>query len=371
MLACIAVLYLSLWPSPEVFRHCIDRWENMPLFGDFLFHFYAQGCALELSGLPVPGYFYSAFGAVLLSGLAKLSPGPAQQLWVSLLCALMVVFYLCGRAWLTQRERLVYAALFGLSVPILHDLRWAQVSTLLNVCILGSYLLYERDRKLMAALLLSVAIAIKLYPALFLLPFLLRRDSRFLILCAAFTLGLFVLLPAGTLGLQGVYAFQRAVYTEVQLAFTTWLPRNPNTQSPGFVFGRSLPSSAVASLLGKLTLLLPLAALALSYRRRALDLRQSYVLLSLMSVLITPTAWAHYFVFLPLALAILLPRNRNYACWILWGGSALLSSMLPLLIFDWYVLSTKGTLCWAGLLALTLSLYPPREAHPKSATMLA
>ncbi len=102
---------------------------------------------------------------------------------------------------------LVYTFLFITSLPLLHNIKWGQVSVLITLFILISLLLYEGDHKLGSAILLAFAISIKYYPAVFLVYFLLRRDGRYLLTCLA-ACGFFLLaIPALVMGLDRTLEF--------------------------------------------------------------------------------------------------------------------------------------------------------------------
>jgi Glycosyltransferase family 87 len=89
--------------------------------------------------------------------------------------------------------------------------------------------LYDRRHKLGAALLLAFAIAIKFYPAVFLLYFVLRRDGAFVSTCLGATIVLLVL-PVAWIGWERAFEFQSVASKALLAAEDTWLRRDPNSQ---------------------------------------------------------------------------------------------------------------------------------------------
>ncbi len=75
----ISAYYLSLWDSVASFVVAVDH--HSQSFQDFLSHYYPIGKTILRSSTPVPGYFYSAFFALLLVPLGALETIPAMLSW--------------------------------------------------------------------------------------------------------------------------------------------------------------------------------------------------------------------------------------------------------------------------------------------------
>jgi hypothetical protein len=105
---------------------------------------------------------------------------------------------------------------------------WGQVSIITTVSILGALYFYKRGQRALAAVLLAFAISFKFFPLIFLLPFVIRRDFRFLlysfIACGVF---LFVI-PAFLLGVDGATRFYIALFDSYR--HFDWVVANYNSQ---------------------------------------------------------------------------------------------------------------------------------------------
>lgn len=67
----------------------------------------------------------------------------------------------------SRAAALLYVALLAFSMPVLHNLKWGQVSTLMTGCVFAALYLNARGRWRGAAVVLGFAAAIKYYVAVF------------------------------------------------------------------------------------------------------------------------------------------------------------------------------------------------------------
>ena len=175
----LALYYAGHWASLGEFVLAIDHHEQ--LFQDFLGHYYPMAQSIYEATAPVRGYFYSAFFAILLAPLKGLDPTAALWAWGGVQVVLMLALFafplrrLLPMDW---RATALYAFVFASSVPLLHNVKWGQVSVLLVLSVLASFQAYQRGWRVLAGTCLAFAAAIKYYPIVFLVYFLARRDAR-------------------------------------------------------------------------------------------------------------------------------------------------------------------------------------------------
>jgi hypothetical protein len=110
------------------------------------------------------------------------------------------------------------------------------VSIFTTVAILGTLLLYERGQLVATAALFAFAVSFKFFPIIFLMPFVFRRDTRFLLFAVA-ACGIFLfLVPSTLLGVGDMLGF----YSGLIDAYRNfdWIVTNYNSQHFPHVFIR-------------------------------------------------------------------------------------------------------------------------------------
>jgi hypothetical protein len=216
---------------------------------------------------------------------------------------------------------------------------------------------------------LAFAIAVKFYPAIFLLYFALRRDGWFLLACLGSTMALLVL-PEVWIGWERGLQFQAVAAKALFAARETWIHHDPNSQflphvvrriwgfgsGEGWVIGRSLAYGGCVGLL--------LVAWAAVRRDDASSDLAARMLFFLATPLWVPTSWPHYFCYLPASQWLLLDDlagrvRRSRSVIVAAGGlvalSVAFSSVFALQASDgWYRYSSQGFLLAADL-ALALA----------------
>lgn len=317
LVALIALAYGALWPTPEAFLRAIDHGQR-PL-QDFSLHYYPMACALRDDPTPVTGYYYTAFFALLVGPLCALPLPDARVVWGALQLGAIALLALVS-ARLPRLDRLGSVGALALvltSVPTLNNLSWGQVSVPLTALVLAALLAQREGRSAVAGALLGAAIAIKLYPAIFLLGFAIRRDLRATAWAALSFALLYAALPALALGPRAWLEFEALV--RQSLVQADWVPLDVNSQYAPHVLGRlhrlllhAPPGGAVAALAPVGSALLALGAVLASWRlERDPSLRQSglpFVPLFLALPFLVQTSWPHYFAFLPVCQALLWRR---------------------------------------------------------------
>lgn len=309
LLLLAAAYYAILWGSVAAFVVAVDH--HGRLFADFTGHYYPMARTILQAHEPVLGYIYSAFFALLLHPIGALDPPAALAAWGVLqglaLLALCLV-PLLGLLRLPPLGIAAYVAVYLTSFPLLHNTKWGQVSVLLAAVVIGAFLAASRGRRILAGALLALAAAIKYYPALFLLPFLLKREWRVGLSFLATLLVLYALVPVLLLGPGRWMAFEQSVLASSLDA--PWMRADVNSQyfahvasrwitmalggTVGPAGERALGLAGLAIFLGQLGVLLRLQ------RGRMLDAPAlSLALLFLSLPFVLKSSWPHYFACLP------------------------------------------------------------------------
>lgn len=220
--------YASIWQSFGSFQAAIDTCTEP--FCDFATFYYPMGKAVFHTRLPLEGFVYSPFVAILLAVFSPLGINTALVLW-GILQALFIIFYLISFRQLVPAKlpiQLLFVFLALSSFPVLHTLTWGQVSIFTTVAILGALVLYERGQHMAAAALFAFAVSFKFFPIIFLMPFVFRRDTRFL-LFVTIACGIFLfLIPCILLGVGDTLSF----YSGLLGAYRNfdWVITNYNSQ---------------------------------------------------------------------------------------------------------------------------------------------
>ncbi len=368
----IALLTIK-WHSVRDFVLAIDHGDL--LFADFVNHYYPTVHDGLRHGAPAGGFFYPAGFAAMLAPLALLPLGAAEVVWGWVLLASfgVVVFVLVreasgGRVGLAA----VGAAIATTSVPVLHDLKWGQVSLPIVACAGAAFVLHARGRAWPAAALLGVAAGIKGYPIVFVAWFLARGDLRFAARAAAACAVALVVLPALVLGPSHALFVQR-VSTSSVLGAADGVLRDFNSQYAPAVLARyhggwdaTAADVRAAGELGSFAALAAVSALAVIVARsNAPRIAERRALLGFVLVASTVpfwlhTSWSHYFVHLPIAqtllASILSERGRPRDLFVLGAlvaPSVFLSSVLGLFATEgWWYYANDGALFFANALVL-------------------
>jgi hypothetical protein len=269
-----------------------------------------------------PMWLYPPLSAALLLGFGPLPESTARAIWglleVLLCCSLLLR---CERQLspLPKLERWLSACgLVLCSLPVMHCLKWGQLSLLV---LLLSLLALER-RGWTAAWLLGGAVGLKLYPLAYATIYLVQRDWRALWRLAVTTLVLGVLVPALLLGpLVAAIMLRKAFSAAARLsAPTVW-----NETIAALIAKYLAPASELLGADGERVVTLPAAArtiitwLAIAavvgvtlyrVRRCPTDRALTAIATVLCFSLVLEPGWVHYFVVLPVAQALLLARAQ-------------------------------------------------------------
>ena len=299
------VYYRTVWGGVPALVEALDHCRE--LYCDFNRQYYPTGREVLVTGQPSKGYFYSSFFALMLVPLGQLELGPATVWWsivqlVGILLLLLpgVDFYRRSPVAFT-----LYVLLLAFSMPLLHNLKWGQVSSLVTGAAFLTLFLHRRGWIIAAAVVLALAAAIKYYVAVLLLYYLVRRDWRFLIAFTIAFLLFWLVVPTVILGPDGNWTFYQTVSERVAHAMTTWMPEDINAQYMPSVVGRWLDSSdgrMLWRLVGYCVFVANALIVArLAHRGGTRAAEWSFALLFLSLPFVAETSWPHYFVYLPFA----------------------------------------------------------------------
>jgi len=220
--------YFYTWRNAYNFRAAMDVCTKS--FCDLADYYYPMGEAIFQTKLPIEGFVYSPFVAILFAAFPPLGLDASLLLW-GILQVIFVVLYLFAFCQLVPARppiQLLFVALALSSFPLLHNFKWGQVGVITTVSTLCALVFLERDRRAVAAALLAFAASFKFFPLIFIVPFILRRDFRFL-LYTVIACGLFLItVPCLLLGIDGALNFYSALLDSYR--HFDWVIANYNSQ---------------------------------------------------------------------------------------------------------------------------------------------
>jgi hypothetical protein len=348
------------------------------LFCDFADYYYPMGEAIFRTGLPVDGYLYSPFVAILLAAFPPLGLDASLVLWGVLQVLFVCFYFLLFRQVVPAAPpfQLLFIALSCSTYPLLINLMGGQVSVFIIVPLLGMLALDQRGRRAAAASLLALAVSFKFYPVIFLALFAARRDVRTFFLGAAACGTALFIVPGFVLGAGDTLGFYGALLDAFR--DSGWVVTNPHSQFFPHVVDRLTGATAPHPVLGWIAYAVAAASLGLVFLVQRAHLRHadlwSVQLLFLTIPFILKTSWPHDFVFLPFTQAVLAwrlnagvpgeppARARTATIFSLLLVSIIFSNIVFFNLFGFSPYGFLGFLFWANLLlliALYLLLLPP------------
>ncbi|GMV32505.1 MAG: hypothetical protein AMXMBFR60_03340 [Chloroflexota bacterium] len=372
----VLAYYWFEWRTFTNFVLAIDH--HSQFMQDFVGHYYPMGKQLLLHPSPVEGYFYTSFFALILVPISAQTLYTAMTIWgaIQLAClAAFCIFSARGLLELAPLRAILFIGLCTTSFPILHNFKWGQVSILITVCVVAAFLASKKNKPILAGILLGFASAIKLYPAYYVVYFILKRDIR---ACVSFGLSasvFYLALPAMAIGIHNWYVFEKTAYHAVATA--GWVRDDFNSQYIVHVglrwvenFINITAGENLADFLAIVGYMIAFSSIAVvwSLQKSAApeDPTLSLVALFLAVPFVLKTSWPHYFVYLPFCQAAIFCHLARYHQQPGIGGKALyalpVSSMLLSSIFifnlfpDWTTYNSHGMLFLANLLLL-VSVY--------------
>jgi len=382
--------YFYTWRNTYNFRAAMDTCTKP--FCDLADYYYPMGDAIFQTKLPIEGFVYSPFIAILFAVFPPFGFDTSLLLWGILLAIVVVLYLFIFRQLVAARLpiQLLFVALMLSSFPLLHTLKWGQVSIFYTVSILGMLLFLERDRLVFAAALLAFAVSFKFFPIIFILPFIFRRDFRFL-LYAAIACGAFLIaVPCLLLGIDGTWNFYSALLDSYR--HFDWVLTSYNSQFFPHVMLR-LATSIDFNLDAYLQILRGIAysiaalnvGLVFLVQRTRLpkaDLWSVHILF-LSVPFVFPTSWPVDLVYLPFGQALLIWKilegekalswkhplpARKVASLLLLVSIAISNIVFFNLIGDRITYGSVGFIFWADLFLLVVSYMEllPSALHGRS-----
>jgi hypothetical protein len=380
--------YAVTWRNFAGFTRAIEVCEE--LFCDFIIYYYPMGEEVFRTGLPVDGFLYSPFIAVLLAVFPPLGLTASLLLWGILQVVFVFLYLLLFRRLVPAglRIQLLFVALTLSSFPLLLNLLAGQVSVFMIVGILGLLVLDERGHRASGAGLLAFAASFKFYPMMFVLPFAARRDVGFVLL-AVTACGVFlVVVPGVFLGVGDALHFYGALLDSFR--DSDWVTANPHSQFlPHYVLRwvdvAENNVHAYLPLLHWIAYVVAAVNIGLIFlvqraRPHHTDL-WSFQIVFMTIPFVLKTSWPHDFIYLPFTQTFLVwhllegdaagqrSRARMAVMFILLLPSIFLSNIVLFNVLgDFTRYGFYGFLFWSNLLLLIaayVQLLPPALRRPR------
>lgn len=373
MLLLILAYYWFEWRIFSNFVIAIDR--SPQFMYDFISYYYPMGKQILQNPLPVEGYFYTSFFALLIEPISKQTISLAMFTWGIIQALCLIVLYVFSVRSIPNLQKIgavLYIGLCVTSFPILHNMKWGQVSLLITACIITAFLAVKQNKKVLAGVLLGFATAIKLYPIYFIVYFILRRDIRTCIAFGLSTLSFYFIFPSIILGFDNWLTFEKTANEAI--INSGWVSRDVNSQYIvhvglrwfNFIFDR-VAGEIISEYLTTIGYILALSCIVCVWLLQQTTSSEKHTLSLVSLFLLIPfvikTSWPHYFVYLPFCQTAILwyffswhdhqlkiPSKALYALPIL---SMILSSIFVFNLFpNWSLYNAYGLLFLSNLLLL-------------------
>jgi hypothetical protein len=300
----VALLYyINAWDSLEGFVVAMDH--TNVLFGDFVRHFYPMGKEIFITHLPYFGYYYPPFFAIFLSLFGLFTPKTAFWLWGACQLAAIASLVVIPGLHFLRKSLLafyLYLLLVITSLPVLHNLRWGQVTVPLIAMVLISLFLYRKKYPVLAGIFLALSAAVKYFTGIFLLYPLFKKDIRYIATFLISSIIFWFAIPFIFLGVADSLTFYKAV-SDLISGSRAWVSTDINSQYFVHVASRIFQSNSAASVLAVVGYAIVAFNTVLVYLMVRKKLEQdsiwAFVLLFASLPFILRTSWPHYFAYLP------------------------------------------------------------------------
>jgi hypothetical protein len=371
----IFAYYVHVWGTYYNFNLAIEFCEFR--YCDFTLYYYEQAKVILDSHAPIAKYFYSPTFALLIWPFSLMAPASATTAWGYLQGVSLALYVASGIALLRKQPAWSHAVLFALTLtayPILNNWKWGQANTLFVALSMLSLVLQERASAPLSALPLAIAASSRYFPILYAAGYFGARRWKLWLWLAGWALALLVGLPFVTMGPSATLAFYRAHFEASHLATSTWVISDPTSHYLPTVLARVLPSLNLGTPSMRATLKLCCYALVgcnfwMVLRgarfRPETRLPWTFCFIAGCTPLLVPTAWMHYFAYLPVTQAFLLARlvALPLPLWVrvelgllAWLPSVVFTSVLFFNAFDVYWSYSHGAyLLFANMLMLALA----------------
>ena len=366
----ILLYYYFQWRDINSFVQAVDHCDI--LFCDFKKVFYVMGKNILTKQVPVKGFYYSPFSAILFRTLGIQSKNTAVFIWGMIQVTGVILLF---AVWFRSKQKanfsfkLFYLFLLLTSFPVLHNFNWGQVSIFITLAVFLTMEAYLSKRIFWAAFWLAFATSIKFYPIIFLLYFIFERDIKFLIAFAVFGFLLGVAIPVAFIGVNSTVHFYITILQNSEARFMNVADRLEviNSQYVTLVILRLTEGitsgvwmrlvEIVGKLLLGLNILLTFLVVILAPAHRT---RWGFLLLFVSIPFFVPSSWPHYFVYLPAfqaftAYMIKRDKGRYWKYALLFISIFLSNVVLFNIIGNRHLYAGKGFLFWSNLLLIILA----------------
>jgi alpha-1,2-mannosyltransferase len=191
--------------------------------------------------------------------------------------------------------------------PVLSHLFWGQLQLLLLLMLVGSWLCLRRERNVAAGVLLGLVIALKIFPALLIVPLLVQRRWR-CVAAAAFTATLALTLSFAAVGWDQGWFYLTRVLPDVNRLLGQYSPGNNSITS---TIRNAIGNGWVTDGLSLAIRTAIVGAVAFGAWRLRKNSAQACALGVTMLMLVPPVIWEHYFVLAYLPWLDALSRMRR------------------------------------------------------------
>jgi hypothetical protein len=371
------LFYRAVWHDVPTLVSALDHCDD--LFCDFTRQYYPTGRDIFDSGIPNGGYFYTSFFAIFLAVFGQFDQQTAVTLWGIFQFTSLLLMLLPGLYFFNKQPSLgiLYVALLLFSMPVLHNLKWGQVSTFITGAVFAFIYLNRRGYSKTGAVILGLATAVKYYAILFALYHFLSRQRRVILILVVSALLFVIIIPLLVLGWNTNLAFYQTVSERIAHTRETLIPNDPNSQYLGNVLNRFTADIWQTTVNPFIWRMVGFALIGFSVLCLAWIVRYDWpeadhwhlALLFLVVPFFTETSWPHYFVYLPFVEVFLLWQlwQRTWLWRVIGGvivGTTAVVTSMP--YFGWLnnrqVYARYGTLFWVDFLlfALLMALILPR-----------
>jgi alpha-1,2-mannosyltransferase len=191
--------------------------------------------------------------------------------------------------------------------PVLSHLFWGQLQLLLLLLLVGSWLCLRREHDIAAGVLLGLAIALKIFPALLIVPLLAQWRWRCVAAAALTAIGV-LMLSFAAVGWDQGWFYLTTVLPEVNHALGQYSPGNNSITS---TIRNAIGDAGMADGISLVMRTAIISAVAFGAWRLRNNTARAYALAVTMLMLVPPVIWEHYFVLAYLPWLDALSRMRR------------------------------------------------------------
>jgi alpha-1,2-mannosyltransferase len=246
------------------------------------------------------GVIYPPLALIIFSVFKFIPFFVAEKVWTVLsIISLFTSIYLIFRIYKQKLFSVLGFLVLGLvcwSFPVKFTLGMGQINNFILLIFVGAIYFFQQKKSLLAAFLLSLSFAIKLFPAYLILQFIVMKKWKFLF-TSLITLILLSIVAFVLIGPKiNLYFYQHFLPTLI----TGWKTDYYNQALTGFV-GRSFLHNLMSQLLVdviSLFFILSSCLVIFKARKNKELINMSFGLLITLNLIVNNFSWQHHFVFL-------------------------------------------------------------------------